>query len=92
MYNITNDMIEEQFTGCVYCGEPQGDKFGCCKENHFDTITIIDIYAVNDIDGKMLDQGYYTDDEFNIVEPHDLTTQEKNDILGSLERDIKGDR
>ena len=92
MYQITKDMIEEQFEGCLYCGEPQGDKFGCCQENHFGTITLIDSHFKKDVDNNFIQDSFLIDDDFNIVEHNDLSIQEKNDVLGGLERDIKGDR
>lgn len=26
----------EQYLGCIYCGEPKGSSFSCCGENHFE--------------------------------------------------------
>ena len=23
---------------CIYCGEPRGEKMGCCGENHWDDV------------------------------------------------------
>jgi hypothetical protein len=26
---------EETYIGCVYCGEPKGERLSCCEKNHF---------------------------------------------------------
>ena len=29
-------MAIDKYVGCIYCGEPKGDKLSCCGENHFE--------------------------------------------------------
>ena len=36
------EFMASDTTYCCYCLVPQGDKYGCCKENHF--VTFSDLY------------------------------------------------
>ena len=29
-------MAIDKYVGCIYCGEPKGDRLSCCGENHFE--------------------------------------------------------
>ena len=53
---------------------------------------MIDSHFKKDVDNNFIQDSFLIDDDFNIVEHNDLSIQEKNDVLGGLERDIKGDR
>lgn len=33
---IKEDQIAEKLSICPYCYEPQGNKYACCGENHFE--------------------------------------------------------
>ena len=37
MDGVVYEEIDDNEQVCVYCGEPRGDKYGCCDENHWET-------------------------------------------------------
>ena len=36
MSKIKRSEIESEDEVCVYCGDSKGEKYSCCKENHFE--------------------------------------------------------
>jgi hypothetical protein len=89
MFKITEDQIIEEMQICPYCMEI-AQKYHCCGEaDHFVTGYVVE---GNDVEGNFIPDILLLEDEFEIVEPNELTMQEKNDILGSLEYDKRGDR
>jgi hypothetical protein len=32
------EIEKDTYIGCIYCGEPKGDSFSCCGENHFEEL------------------------------------------------------
>lgn len=89
MFKITEDQIIEEMQVCPYCMVPQ-KSYQCCGEaDNFVTCFVIE---GNDVEGQNIWDRFLLEDEFEIVEPNELTTQEKLDIKGSLEYDSRGDR
>lgn len=49
---IKEDQIAEKLSVCSYCCKPQGDKYMCCGENHFEDGYITeygDVYLVSEV-------------------------------------------
>lgn len=89
-YNISEDMIEGEAYICVYCGKDvKHDQLQCCGEHHYSTAYILDRYVTHDLDGQLIDGDYLLDDQVNIVEPNELSTQEKLDVIGDLQLDLE---
>lgn len=44
---LTLSQIVDQYDGCPYCMEPQGDRYHCCGEYHFERLieTADDVYT-----------------------------------------------
>lgn len=89
-YNITDDMIEGEAYICVYCGnDVKPSQLQCCGEHHYSTAYILDQYVTHDIDGQLIDDDYLLESQVNIIEPHELSSREKLDVLGDLQLDIE---
>jgi hypothetical protein len=61
---IKEDQIAEKLSVCPYCYEPQGDKYVCCGENHFEEGYITEdgeIYLESDV--TIEDIPYYEIEE-----------------------------
>jgi hypothetical protein len=37
VYEDDDDNVDDDEQVCIYCGNPRGDKYGCCDENHWTT-------------------------------------------------------